>query len=108
MRARRVAVDVPAGSAVLVLGTSALADLVLAAGLRPVRTLAQAGAAGVAAVVQGLAPQTSMADLSEAARALYAGALWIVGNTDPTVPSPHGMLPGNGAFVEVLRSVTGR
>ena len=106
--ARRVAVDVPAGSAVLVLGTPALADLVQAAGLRPVRTLAQAGAAGVAAVVQGLGPQTSMADLSEAARALYAGALWIVGNTDPTLPSPNGMLPGNGAFVEVLRSVTGR
>lgn len=105
--ARSVAARVPAGSAVLVLGTDALVETVQAAGLRPVRTLAQAGADGVIAVVQGLAPQTSMADLAEATVAIRGGALWVAGNADATLPSPRGLLPGNGSFVQVLRAVTG-
>ena len=105
--ARTLAAAVAAGSAVLVLGTEALAETVAAAGLRPVRTIAEAGPDGVAAVVQGLASTTSMADLSEATVALRAGALWVVGNTDATFPSPRGLLPGNGAFVSLLQAVTG-
>lgn len=107
--ARMLADEVPIGSAVLVLGTAALAETIAAAGLRPVRTVAEAGgAAEVAAVVQGLAPETSMADLSEATVALRAGAVWVAGNLDPTLPSPRGLLPGNGAFVQLLSEVTGR
>lgn len=105
--ARMVAARVPSGAAVLVLGTHALADEVAEAGLRPVRTMAAAGVAGVLAVVQGLSPQTCQADLAEAAVALRAGALWVAGNTDATLPSPRGPLPGNGAFVASLRLVTG-
>lgn len=105
--ARTVAAAVAPGSAVLVLGTDALAETVAAAGLRPVRRIVEAGPAGVAAVVQGLASTTSMADLSEATVALRAGALWVAGNTDSTFPSPRGILPGNGAFVSLLESVTG-
>ena len=106
--ARTVAVAVPPGSAVLVLGTAALEETLIAAGLRPVRRLDQADVVGVAAVVQGLAMETSMADLAEATVALRSGALWVVGNTDATLPSPRGLLPGNGAFVTLLQSVTGR
>ena len=105
--ARTVAAAVAAGAAVLVLGTDALAETVEAAGLRPVRRIAEAGPDGVAAVVQGLAATTSMADLSEATVALRAGALWVVGNTDSTFPSPRGLLPGNGAFVTLLQDLTG-
>lgn len=105
--ARTVAAAVPRGSAVLVLGTDALAETVAAAGLRPVRRIAEAGPDGVVAVVQGLAGTTSMADLSEATVALRAGALWVAGNTDATFPSPRGLLPGNGAFVSLLQSITG-
>lgn len=104
----RLAVSlVPPGSAVLVLGTDALAETAAAAGLRPVRTVGDAGEVGVAVVLQGLAPTTSLADLSEATVALRAGALWIAGNADLTLPSPRGALPGNGAFVQVLQAVTG-
>lgn len=107
--ARVLAAQVPAGAAVLVLGTEALAETVAAAGMRPVRTVAEAGGAdAVAGVVQGLAPDTSMADLGEATVALRAGAVWVAGNLDPTLPSPRGLLPGNGAFVQVLVDVTGR
>ena len=98
---------VPPGSVVLVLGTQALADEVVEGGLRTVRSVADAGADGVAAVVQGLSPDTCQRDLAEAAVALRAGAVWVAGNTDTTLPSARGPLPGNGAFVAALRLVTG-
>lgn len=106
--ARTLAERLPAGATVLVLGAEALADEVRGVGLRPVRTVAEAGEEGPDAVVQGLAPTTSWADLSEATVALQRGALWVTGNTDLTLPTSRGQLPGNGAFVEVLRRVTGR
>jgi HAD superfamily hydrolase (TIGR01450 family) len=105
---RTLAAQLPAGAAVLVVGTEALADEVRAVGLRPVRTVEEAGAAGPAGVVQGLAPTTGYADLAEAAVALHQGALWVAGNTDATLPTTRGLLPGNGAFVAALELVTGR
>jgi len=106
--ARTLAEHLAPGAAVLVVGTDALADEVRAVGLRPVRTVDEAPGAGPAAVVQGLAPTTSWADLAEAAVALHRGALWVAGNTDATLPTTRGPLPGNGAFVAALRLVTGR
>ena len=105
--ARLVAAQVPAGSAVLVLGTDALVHELTQAGLRAVRTVAEAGEDGVAAVVQGLSPDTCHRDLAEATVALRAGALWVAGNTDATLPNRRGPMPGNGAFVAALRLVTG-
>jgi len=105
---RTLAAQLPAGAAVLVVGTDALAEEVRAVGLRPVRTVAEAGEDGPAGVVQGLAPTTGYADLAEAAIALGGGALWVAGNTDATLPTPRGLLPGNGAFVAALQLVTGR
>lgn len=106
--ARRLAEELPAGASVLVVGTDALADEVAGVGLHPVRTVVQAGESGPAAVVQGLAPSTSWSDLAEAAVALHRGALWVVGNTDATLPTTRGQLPGNGALVAALQLVTGR
>jgi glycerol 3-phosphatase-2 len=104
---RVVAARVPPGAAVLVLGTVALVDEVREAGLVPVRRLAESPDGTVAALVQGLSPQTCQEDLAEACVAVRAGALWVAGNADATLPSPKGPLPGNGAFVDVLRRVTG-
>jgi glycerol 3-phosphatase-2 len=104
--ARVLADELPPGSTVLVVGTAALADEVRARGLVPVRTVEQAGPDGPAAVVQGLAPETSWNDLAEAAVALHRGALWVAGNTDATLPTSRGPVPGNGAFVAALRLVT--
>jgi HAD superfamily hydrolase (TIGR01450 family) len=95
---------VPAGAEVLVVGAPALVEEVADAGFSVV---AVAGPA-VRAVVQGYGPDTGMRELSEAALALRAGALWIAGNTDSTLPSPRGPLPGNGALVAALRVATGR
>lgn len=104
---RMLAVRVPAGSAVLVIGSDGLAEEIAAGGFRPVRTVDDAGGGGPAAVVQGLAPQTDWRDLAEAAVAIRAGAVWVTGNTDSTLPSPRGPLPGNGSLVAALRTATG-
>ncbi|MDQ3612475.1 MAG: HAD-IIA family hydrolase [Actinomycetota bacterium] len=105
--ARVVAERVSAGSAVLVLGTQALVDEIVGVGLKAVRTVEEAGSDGVSAVVQGLSPQTCNADLGEAAVALRAGAVWVASNTDLTLPSSRGPMPGNGAFVVALQQITG-
>ncbi len=104
---RMLAARLPVGSAVLVVGTEALADEVRSVGMRPVRTVDEAGADGPSAVVQGLATTTTWADLAEAAVAIGRGALWVAGNTDATLPTTRGPLPGNGAFVAALQLVTG-
>jgi glycerol 3-phosphatase-2 len=108
-QARRglLAERLPAGAVVLVLGTTALGDEVRLVGLAPVHALADAGGTGVAAVVQGLSPETCQRDLADAAVALRAGALWVAANTDLTLPGVRGPLPGNGAFVAVLQMITG-
>jgi glycerol 3-phosphatase-2 len=92
------------GSAVLVVGSAALAEELEEVGLRPVHA---AGDEPVA-VVQGYSPDTGWAQLAEAAVALRAGALWVATNTDATFPSPRGPLPGNGSLVAALTTATRR
>jgi len=91
------------GSAVLVVGTDALADEVKAVRLAAVRTADEAPAG----VVQGHSPATCWSDLAEACLAIRAGALWVACNVDPTLPTERGELPGNGAMVAALRAATG-
>ncbi|UOY02657.1 HAD-IIA family hydrolase [Blastococcus sp. PRF04-17] len=59
------------------------------------------------AVVQGYGPQVGWVQLSEAVVAVRNGARHVATNTDATVPSPRGPLPGNGAMVGVVSAVTG-
>lgn len=93
----------PAESRVLVLGTAALADQVRDVGLLPVRE----ADAVVAAVVQGHSRDTGWRDLARACVAIRSGAWWVACNTDATLPSEQGELPGNGAMVAALRTATG-
>jgi HAD superfamily hydrolase (TIGR01450 family) len=102
--ARLLREQLPAGADVLVVGADGLVREVRAAGFEVVR---EAGP-DVRAVVQGYGPDTGMHELAEAAVALRAGALWIAANTDSTLPSPRGPVPGNGALVAALRVATGR
>ncbi len=102
--AELLAQRLPPGSAVLVVGTSALAQEVEACGLTPVSVAAHKPAA----VVQGYGPEVGWWHLAEAAVALNEGALWVVTNTDRSVPSERGPLPGNGALVAAVATATGR
>ncbi|MER7334850.1 MULTISPECIES: HAD-IIA family hydrolase [unclassified Micromonospora] len=94
----------PAGAAVLVVGAEALRAEVRAAGLTPVSRAEESPVA----VVQGYGPQVGWVDLAEASVAVRGGATWIATNTDRTLPSGRGPLPGNGALVAALRTALGR
>ncbi|MEV4492999.1 HAD-IIA family hydrolase [Micromonospora coxensis] len=94
----------PAGAPVLVVGAEALRAEIRAAGLTPV---ARADESPVA-VVQGYGPQVGWVDLAEASVAIRAGATWIATNTDRTLPSGRGPLPGNGSLVAALRHALDR
>ncbi|MEV5652291.1 HAD-IIA family hydrolase [Nocardia sp. NPDC052254] len=98
-----LAARVPAGAAVLIVGSDDLAAEVATVGLRPIRRFD-----GVVpdAVVQGHSPDTAWPDLAEASYAVRAGALWVAANTDATLPNERGLAPGNGAMVAALRAAT--
>lgn len=99
-----LASQIPTGTAVLVVGTDALAATVRAAGFRPVTEACEQPVA----VVQGHSPNTGWARLAEACLAIRAGAKWIACNVDRTLPTERGLLPGNGAMVAALRAATDR
>ncbi|MGH3918591.1 MAG: HAD-IIA family hydrolase [Pseudonocardiaceae bacterium] len=96
--------QLPAGAAVLVVGSEALVDAVRSAGLRPVAAASEQPAA----VVQGHSPETGWARLAEACLAIRCGAVWIACNIDRTLPTERGLLPGNGAMVAALQVATDR
>jgi HAD superfamily hydrolase (TIGR01450 family) len=102
--ASELASRLPSRAPVLVVGADALRAEVDAAGLLPVANADEAPAA----VVQGYGPQVGWAELAEACLAVRAGALWVATNTDRTLPSPRGPLPGNGALVAALRTALDR
>ena len=94
----------PAGAPVLVVGAEALRAEIRDVGLTPVATLEDKPAA----VVQGFGPDVGWKLLAEAALSVRAGAIWVATNTDRTLPSPRGPLPGNGSLVAVLRTALNR
>jgi HAD superfamily hydrolase (TIGR01450 family) len=102
--ATMLAERLPAGAPVLVVGAEALRAEVRDAGLVPVDRLEDEPAA----VVQGYGPEVGWKILAEASLAVRAGALWMATNTDRTLPSPRGPLPGNGSLVGVLRTALDR
>lgn len=93
----------PAGSRVLVVGTTGLYEALTERGLSPVPTAED----DIAAVVQGYSPTLDWSLLAEGAIAIGRGLPWVATNLDPTVPSPRGPLPGNGSLVAALRHATG-
>jgi HAD superfamily hydrolase (TIGR01450 family) len=123
-----VAQQVPPGAVVLALGGEGVSWALAQAGLRPVApsevgwspeahataTVSESpdapdhGALSVVAVLQGLGRQLTVADFEVAARVIAEGAVWVVTNGDTTLPLQWGTAPGNGAYVDLLRTATGR
>ncbi|GIF78623.1 HAD-IIA family hydrolase [Asanoa siamensis] len=102
--AQRLADRLEPGARVLVVGADALRQEVAERGLTPVSSADDQPVA----VVQGYGREVGWVILAEAALAVRAGALWIATNTDRTLPSPRGPLPGNGSLVAVLRTALDR
>lgn len=97
--AHLLAETLPPDSPVLVLGAPYLRDeLVARARIRPVDRVTD----HPVAVVQGLSPEMTWADLCEATAAIHAGATWYATNTDSTRPTDRGNLPGCGAAVGAI------
>lgn len=92
------------GVRVLPIGGPGVAAALTVAGLTVV---ARAEDAPVA-VVQGYGPGVGWAQLAEAVVAVRGGARHVATNVDATIPSPRGVLPGNGALVGVVSAVTGQ
>lgn len=101
--AREVAALVPEGSRVLVLGGAGLVQAVTGQGLIPVFDAAD----DPAAVVQGFSADMSWRQLAQGAYAVARGIPWVASNLDRTLPTEHGVAPGNGTLVEVIRSTAG-
>jgi HAD superfamily hydrolase (TIGR01450 family) len=93
-----------AGATVLVTGSPALRAIVEAAGLQPVSSADDRPEA----VVQGFWADLTYQDLAEATVAVRGGALWVATNVDATLPSPRGLLPGNGSLVGVVATASGQ
>lgn len=98
-----IAERVPPGSPVLVVGAMGLRLALRARGLRPVSVASERPLA----VVQGYAPDMSYGLLAEGGLAVRAGALFVGANADLTLPSPHGLQPGNGSMLQVIATATG-
>ncbi|MBB3675354.1 HAD superfamily hydrolase (TIGR01450 family) [Modestobacter versicolor] len=92
------------GGRVLAVGGPGVAAALTAAGL----TVVERAEDSPAAVVQGYGPGVGWAQLAEAVVAVRGGARHVATNTDATIPSPRGVLPGNGALVGVVSTVTGQ
>lgn len=101
--AAMLAAQLAANAPVLVVGAEGLRQAVTAEGLRPVDTMADEPVA----VIQGFSPQLTWSMLVEACVAVRSGMPWVATNLDSTLPTPRGLAPGNGAFVDVVARTTG-
>ena len=97
--ARLMADQLPAGAAVLVTGSPALADEVRAVGLVVV-----AGSGDrPTAVVVGFWPELTWAEINDACFAVQAGAAWYGCNPDLTRPSLQGEAIGLGTMLTAMK-----
>jgi len=102
--ARLLATRLPPKATVLVTGAPALVTAVQGAGF----TVVASADERPAGVVSGIDGNLCYAQLAEAALAVRGGAVWLAANLDTTLPSPRGLLPGNGALVAAVAVATGR
>ena len=99
--AQELAAMIPSGSPVLAVGGEGVSASLRAVGLDP----RQPGADGeVVAVVQGFGPDVTAAHLGAAAAVIRRGARWVATNDDLTLPTEHGLAPGNGSLVAAVRN----
>lgn len=88
---------------ILVIGGAGLIGAVEERGLKIVRSADD----GPDAVLQGFFQDVTWHDLSEAALAIRAGALYIATNLDLVIPRERGLMVGNGALVGAVSLSTG-
>lgn len=95
---------VAVGANVLAVGGTGIDTALAKGGFTPIRDRS----ATPVAVVQGIGPQLTWADLAEASYAIAAGAMWVATNADLTLPMAEGLAPGNGSMVGAVANAVGR
>lgn len=93
-----LAVALPTGARVFVVGSDALAAELTAVGLCPVREVD----ADPVALVQGYNPDWTVTDLQNACVLIQRGLPWYASNDDLTIPTDRGIMPGMGAWINLL------
>lgn len=91
------------GSKVLVVGGAGLITAVREAGYVVVSSADDEPDA----VAQGFAPEVGWNQLAQAAYAIERGAWHVASNLDLSIPTAHGIAPGNGSLVAAVRAATG-
>ncbi|HEY8446544.1 MAG TPA: HAD-IIA family hydrolase [Thermomicrobiales bacterium] len=95
----------PPGSGIFVIGAPALREQLFAdTSFYPV----QYGEEVPAAVVVGLDQEFTYEKLKHANAAIRAGARFIATNTDATLPTEHGLVPGAGSIVAAIATASGQ
>jgi glycerol 3-phosphatase-2 len=102
--ARMMARLVPSGAKVLVVGGEGLVDAMTEYDLNAVSS-ADDDPAGV---LSGFHPDLDWRLLAEGAIAVGRGLPWVASNTDQTLPTARGLVPGNGTLVAAITTATGR
>ena len=93
----------PEGAKVLVVGGAGLLTAVREAGYQVVTSADDEPDA----VAQGFAPEVGWNQLAQAAYAIERGAWHVASNLDLSIPTAHGIAPGNGSLVAAVRAATG-
>lgn len=93
----------PTDAPVLVFGERGLTEAVLERGLDMTDQWRAARA-----VIVGLNRSVSYTSVADAASAVRSGARFVAANTDPTYPTPEGLLPGAGTWVAAIAVASGR
>jgi len=94
----------PSGAHVYVVGGEGVDQALRVAGFVPTRNPEDRPVA----VVQGFAPDVEWRDLAAASYLIESGCAWIATNLDLTLPTEHGIAPGNGSLVAAVANATGR
>ncbi|MDO5672031.1 MAG: HAD-IIA family hydrolase [Actinomycetaceae bacterium] len=101
--AQTLSEKIDAGSKVLAIGGPGVTAALEEFGLVPVTSAQDEPAA----VMQGLGFDVSWKELTEAAYAVNAGALYVATNMDPRLPTERGFGVGNGSLVQAVVNATG-
>jgi 4-nitrophenyl phosphatase len=98
--------ELPAGSRLLVIGEEGLLDTLVQAGFLAAPADSADEGISVAAVVVGLDRGVTYHKLAVASTAIRAGARFVATNTDATLPTEDGVMPGAGAIVAAVQTAT--
>jgi HAD superfamily hydrolase (TIGR01450 family) len=95
------------GSSAAVVGGTGIVEALTERGVRIV-SFAGSGLPPPDAVVVGRTTELSYDLLAAASSAIRSGARYVATNTDPTLPTPDGPVPGAGAIVAFIQVSSGR